>query len=262
MNRFRFVALLLFLLIAAPLVAQGSEIQNGQKIKNLTGQVLGGPTSADSVQHVLGTTASGTGFGSLWTDDQKRDRDFGALIPSGLNTVPTLAPGNAVQTPLGLDLHQYSHLKLLLTWNFASVADSDSVNIAVSLYGKTSSSMGDGLNAQLFVKVGTNAVADTARLWNPSSVNAIARGFLPPTYYVTRNTATGLNVFGTGYNYAASAIAALSPRWYWTGVGSCVINLGDLVDGSEATPYMGMTIANWNVSKTITNLTATFIGSR
>ena len=126
--------------------------------------------------------------------------------------------------------------------------------------------MGDGINNQLFIRLPSQATSatsttDTARVWYPTNVTATPQSFSPPTLYITRNKATGVNYVGTAYDHASSWIAAMQPRWFWTGVGSCAISL-DNIPGIGAYPYLGISIANANVTKSVTNLTASVWASR
>ena len=204
--------------------------------------------------------------GDLRVDDMSRDRDQGTIISSGLGTINSLAPGTSVVCPTAVNISTYSRITLLLTWNFAAAADSDSVNVVVNLYGKTSANMSDGINNQLIFRlpsqgVSASATTDTAKVWFPTGVAASITSKPVPTLYITRNAVTGVNYTGVAYNHGASWIGAMQPRWFWTGVGSCAIAL-DNIPGIGSYPYLGVSISNCNVTKTLTSVTASYWVSR
>lgn len=243
------------LVVALPAVAQVGG--DGVKAQNMTGLRIAGVQTADSTVRIFRMDSNGY----LYTLDASKDRDFGQYISTGIPAGTAIAAGKSVQTPNGIDVSKFNKLTLILNWTLPAAADSDSVNIAVKVYGKYSSSMGDGVNAPLNIKLTANSVADTARIHLPTGVSAASFAFIPPSFYITRNITTGLNIIGTAYNSGSSIVTACGPRLVWAGNGCAIVELSNLSDYASF-PYIGFDLSNWNVTKNISSLSATLWGSR
>lgn len=193
--------------------------------------------------------------GNVLVTDAARDRDAAVLTGAGLNGV-SIASGQVKQALEAVGVGSWGKFDLLLSWSTAAAADSDSVAISIKVYGKTSSSPGDGLNYTL-APARTGGVADTGRVVLPAGVKAVP-WFAPPTFLVlsAAKLSGGANINlkwdGTG--------RVVTVPWHcirWTqGTNAVGLNLADVL-GDFAYPYLLIEVANVG-NTNLTNVTATW----
>lgn len=193
--------------------------------------------------------------GNVLVIDADRDRDAPILTGAGINGL-ALASGQSRQALSAIALGQFGKYDLLLSWNTAAAADSDSVAIAVKVYGKISSSPGDGLN--YLISPRCYCAMDTATVVLPAGVSAIPRK-VPPTALVlspmkmpNAGPAISLKVDGT----ARAVTVPYNRIVQVAGSNAVLINLADMADGFSA-PYLLLELSNWGATN-LTGVTATW----
>jgi hypothetical protein len=174
---------------------------------------------------------------------------------AGLNGV-ALASGQAKQALSAVPVGDWGKFDLLISWTTAAAADSDSVAIAVKVYGKTSATAGDGLNFLISPKC--HCSADTASVVLPAGVAAIARKVPPTALILSPHKVHGgsphlsLKVDGT-----ARAVAIPFHRVSLVaGSNGILLNMADAA-GDFSFPYALVELANWG-NTNLTNVTATW----
>lgn len=186
--------------------------------------------------------------------DADRDRNASVLTGGGINGV-SIASGQSVQATSAIALASFGKMDMLLSWQTAAAADSDSVAIAVKVYGKISSSPGDGLNYLISPSCG--CAADTATVVFPAGVAAIPRK-VPPTFLVlSPNKVTGsvhisLKIDGTQRLHTVPYNRIRLSG----GTNAVVLNLADVL-GDFAFPYALVELSNWGATN-LTNVTASW----
>lgn len=182
--------------------------------------------------------------------DGDRDRDLSPIqtIIAAVN----LNAGNAVQNNLAAkSLLQYGRGKLLVTWTHAAAADSDSVNILVTVTHKTSTSSGILYNQG--IALGSVNAIDS--LWAYSTAG---HQFVKPvpTYYVTRNSLAFLSISGS-----LSANPVRFPlEIYRLGASTngIAIDMGDNFGVASVPDYLMVTVANVHPRKNLTGVQVDF----
>ena len=190
--------------------------------------------------------------GNVYVVDADRDRDRGSLTNAGFSGA-SLASGQAKQATGAIAVSEFGKFDLMLSWNTAAAADSDSVAIAVRIYGKVSSSPGDGLN--YLVTPSCGCPLDTATVVLPTGVSTTPRE-APPTFLVL----SPMKVAGTASQFSLKVdgtqrvvtVPANRIRLS-SGTNAVLLNLGDLV-GDFSAPYLLAELANWGATN-LTNVT-------
>lgn len=179
--------------------------------------------------------------------DADRDRDYST--PLVLLDATPLAAGATKGGTLAVNTAAYSSLGIMLRWTYATAADSDSVNIVVKVFAKRSTAMDDGMN-HLWTPRSGGATTDTSAFLVSPAVSVNPR--IASTYYVTRNTTTGLKLHGTAQGYVYT-IPLRQLRW--AGNGGIFIPMSDCGIPFNA-QYVGVEITNANISKALATITA------
>lgn len=189
--------------------------------------------------------------GNALVVDADRDRNASILTGAGFSGV-SVASGQTKQATSAIPLAAFGKSDLLVSWQTAAAADSDSVAIAIKVYGKISSSPGDGLNYLISPSCG--CAADTATLVFPTGVSTLPRK-VPPTFLILSpmKVAAGpnisLKVDGTQrlFTVPPSRIRLTG------GTNAVVLNLADVL-GDFAFPYALVEVSNWGATN-LTNVT-------
>lgn len=188
-------------LLALALPAHGKELAHGVKAQTLTGGSVAGVKS-DSTGMVIGADGSGS---SLNVQETDKDRDY-STPKTLLEWASTLAPGRTVKSTAAVAVGEYTSLTVLVSWNTAAAADSDSVAIAVKFIGKLSTDMNDGYD---FLAAATG---DTCMSF--VRVDSIAGQKIPaPTaIIIARNKPVGAS---GGTHYYLKPTDAIGPKLYY-----------------------------------------------
>lgn len=130
-------------------VSWGQQVGDGAKTSGV-GQKISGWNRSDSTGRIFSTDE----LGRIQTRDVDRDRDFPLITNffSGL----VLTAGQTFQSPT-IPAGQYTRGAIMLTWAIAA-ADTDSVRVAVRVWGTTSLTSG---NYHLWTPGGFTEAADT-----------------------------------------------------------------------------------------------------
>jgi hypothetical protein len=263
MKRFNAVAVLVALvLFAGTAFAQGTVLGWGNKPTppqsgtSVQGQVkvsvVGGVAEDDSA----GTPMQFDVLGNLKVNDTQRDRDFPLITQlfSGqqLTCKQTYAMTYAVPTL------QYTRNAIMLTWACAAV-DTDSVRIAVRVYGTTSSTSG---NWHLWTPMATYGAGDTCMgpATSISTANdslTVGRCLKPVSFWVGRavggvesapfiygDHTTLLQATSTtaGTRYRVRKIPAYALRW--GSANAVMLNLTDNTGAPCPFPYIRIEVSN------------------
>ena len=178
---------------------------------------------------------------------------------------------------------QFGRGTLLVTWQLAAAADSDSVNIGLYIYGRMSSN--GAANYSMNAYVPGSAVGGGST--DTTYIRGVTAGGVlrpMPTFYITRNNLDvraplGVAGGGTGsLSFGAGALTAVSvgdgktiftgggipPQIFRTQIiysgltGSCAIPLGDNGGNAFPFPYVGVNVANLNPRKALAAVSVDF----
>lgn len=273
----QFGILAALVLFAGSAFAQGTSLGWGQKPTPVQGSgtpqgqlkvgIIGGVDPADSTAQPLLITASGL----LSTDDGDRDRDFPLLTQmfSGQQLTAGQTYAMTTATPTG----QYTRAAIMLTWA-AAVADTDSVRIAVKVYGTTSPTSG---NWHLWTPNGpvmnaTDTCSMSGKVAADSGAAALGRCPQPLSFFVT--TFVGVSPFlRVGITvpaacqtvYAGPGIAGVGRvriRQFPSGIfrqpsaNAVMLNLTDNAGAPCPFPYIRIEVTNASTGSTLTNIEA------
>jgi hypothetical protein len=192
--------------------------------------------------------------GNLATSDFDRDRDFPIVTP--LFAAQTLTCKQSYQMPIAVPIMQYTRAAIMLTWSCAAV-DSDSVRIAVRVYGATSSTSG---NWYLWTPSVTYSLADTCA--GPMTAGAdsltFGRCLKPVSFWVGRyanqQTETSPWIYGDHTSLISGASMTAGSRvrirkvpswaWRWASSNAVMLNLTDNSGAPCPFPYIRIEVAN------------------
>lgn len=176
---------------------------------------------------------------AAYTVDPDRDRDFSTLQSTGIISA-TLNAATSVQTVLPRSITQYTRGMLLISWGTATAADSDSVNVGITITGKLSQSSGNNYN---FASAGSDTVL------TPGASGGI--GIIKPalTYYITRNSLTILNPGGG----AVAVRIPLSIYKTQASTNGIALIIDDAAGGLAQFPFWVMTATNLHPRKNLTS---------
>lgn len=229
-------ALAALVVLALARVAVAAEIQNGQKIHNLTGGTTSWVDSDSTVWNVSPAHP-------LPVAGQNLDRDFSA-ITTLLGPIQEIGPSQSVQMAQAIPLPQYGHNVLLLTYTTQVPADSDSVDVSINVYGTTS---GNSANLEFFVPY-----SDTTGIGllppDSSVAGAHPRG-VRPSYFVTRNGYGSLSV-GKG----TVAVSIPTAAYRFASPSGAAIVLSDQNGEAPRFAYILLKVTNNNPRRSIKNV--------
>lgn len=200
--------------------------------------------------------------GDLSTMDPDRDRDF-PTFRNLFNSV-TLAPSSIYQMGQAVSIQQYSRASLFLRWSFAVAADSDSVCIAVRVWGRTAEQTG---TLHLWTPGATGTLADTCfsnKAVGDTASAASGCFLLPPSFVVVRAAsswsqsvaaiANGARipagfVVGGGTLTTRNTLRKI-PTWSlrYAGGNGVVLNLSDNAGNPCPFPYIWVEVLNLRVN--------------
>lgn len=244
--------LLLLMALATPAIA-GTELNWAQpnrtfatgdtttrpRVAKINVAVVGGINAVDT----SGTPMQFDELGRLLVTDPDRDRDRSVMQSLLLST--NLNAGKAVRGAVK-SLTEFGKGTLLVTWGTAVAADSDSVNISVTLAALSSQSSGNRYNLAT-----TPASSGVDSSWAFRSTGF--QTFSPmPTYYITRNGYTWLAPSGS---LAANPIRfPLSVYRLGASTNGIAIPLADLTGAPFPMQYVEVTVANLNPRVNLTSV--------
>ena len=199
-------------------------------------------------------------------NDQDRDRDFSTV--QNLNFSGLTVGAGSIRDCTGgaKSTLQYGRGTLLLQWQISQAADTDSVAIAVYIYGTVSANSATRYLMSSLI-YGSTAI-DTVAL-GKSTVTGLNNMLKPlPTFFVTRNRyagdvaaaqstySVGQGVLGLSANYSYAPNMIPTQLWktqiFYNGLtGAIAIPLGDVGGNGFPFPYVYCTIANFHARRSL-----------
>jgi hypothetical protein len=201
--------------------------------------------------------------GNLATNDFDRDRDFPLITQ--LFSGQQLTAGQTYQMNTSIPMMQYTRAAIMLTWA-AAVTDTDSVRIAVRVYGTTSPS---SANWHLWTPMAEVNATDSCYTSGPVAAdsNGTGRCLKPLSFWVGRSVSTvsmlsGTLVIGSAGLHEGPAIVRTRVRKIpgyalrWGSANGVMLNLTDNTGAPCPFPYIRLEVVNATLGTTITNVEA------
>ena len=159
-------------LLALALPAHAQVGADGVKAQTLTGmRILG--VGADSVQYLIGGAGGGDGLSVTLTNP-----GYDASTLRTLIDVTSIGPGASYTSAAAIPVGDFTSLLVMVSWNTAAAADSDSVAIGLTFIGKISTDVNDGYDF-------TQAIRDTGRFARvDTTVTYGTSSFKTHTHYI------------------------------------------------------------------------------
>jgi hypothetical protein len=251
------LGLVAFAMVATAAHAQSTVVE-GNKNRTMTGNAMSGTYLPDSTARLLRTDENGY----LQVTDADRDRDFPVMLNAFQSVV--LNAGTTYQPISPIYVGQYSRLALMLTWSSAA-ADTDSVRIAVRVYGRKSLNSG---NLYLWTPSSGITAADTCVTLGQVDADSsgVGRCLQPVSFIVAKPRHLGgfvvkgemSNIYDGTFTTPANKSVRIRkiPGNAWRpylGTGSVMLNLSDAAGNPCPFPYIFIEVSN--LTK-ISNLTS------
>jgi hypothetical protein len=249
---------------------------------SLIGQKIGGVYDVDSTFKVWRVGPTGIPY----FNDSDRDRDFPLITQ--LFAGQQLTAGASFSMVTAVPLMQYTRAAIMLTWA-AATADTDSIRIAVRVYGTTSSTSS---NWHLWTPMTTTVIGNNAgvpvldscvmdgMVAADSGLGGRGRCLKPVSFWVGRSTGTGTewrpristlltslyqgaSIGGSGAFVAIRKIPSYNMRW--GSANGVMLNLTDQSGAPCPFPYIRIEVYNCSANNnslaggaagTITNVEA------
>jgi len=253
------VVALIGVLAASTAVAQ--QVGDGAKT-NPVGTKLSSVYMADSTGRVFRSDVDG----NIYTVDADRDRNF-PVITSLFSSV-NLAQSSTYQQGTAIYIGQYSRASLMLRWSITA-ADSDSVRIAVRVYGKTSINSG---TLHLWTPAGagniTNDTCNTSSVAAADSGGGAGRCIAPVSFWISRlvgpyTAGAIVSAAGCSNLYSGAAVGGTGrvrirriPSYTWRppGIQGVMLPLSDSAGNPCPFPYILVEVVNASPGSTLTSL--------
>jgi len=178
--------------------AQGQKLKAGEfRLKRVGG------AAADSTQWMLQFDADG----NLKTVNAAENRDY-TSSPVTLIGPSTVGPGASITSAAAASLGEYTSLMVMVSWNTAAAADSDSVAVGLTFIGKKSTDANDGVDFTL-------AIRDTARFARvDTTVTYGTSQFKTHNCYVIAQRKPPYSAVGTGTAFNCKPTGVIGPDIY------------------------------------------------
>ena len=249
--------------------AQAQQAGDGART-SLIGQKLGGVYDVDSTFRVwrFGPT------GIPYFEDGNRDRDFPLITQlfSGQN----LLAGQTYSMITAVPSLQYTRAAIMLTWAtaVAAPADTDSVRIAVRVYGTTSSTSS---NWHLWTPLAVYTAGDTCETNGQVEADSTGTGrcLKPISFWVGRQPSTRLGMPANGFTPVIGAAAWIFDGTFttatakmikirkvpilclrWGSANGVMLNLTDNAGAPCPFPYIRIEVTNLTRGQTLSNVEA------
>jgi len=232
--------------------------------------IMGDITMTVNPEDSSGVPLKSSSYGLL-TDDGNRDRDFPLLTQ--LFSGQQLVGGATFSMTTAVPSLQYTRAAIMLTWA-STAADTDSVRIAVRVYGTTSSTSG---NWHLWTPLAVYTAGDTCETSGQVDADSLATGrcLRPISFWVGRTPSTRLGMPAQNYTYIHGAAT-----WYidgtlttatskmvkirkvpisclrWASANGVMLNLTDNTGAPCPFPYIRIEVTNLTRASTLTNIEA------